>query len=293
MEQSVLLSVGLPVSLFLIMVGMGLTLTLRDFKAASTAPWPLTFGTILQVALLPIIALGIGLLLSLTPVMTVGLVLIAACPGGSTSNLFAFLGRGDVALSIILTVVASVVTIVTLPFFVNMAMSWVMDETVAFQLPVLKTIATLVAIIVVPVALGMLIRHYAPAFSLKAEKGVSAFGFIVMVVVILALVLQVGEGVGLMIRDAGLAAALLNIIGIVLGLGGGRLLGLTRQQAFTVAVELGIKNGTLGLMVAVTLLNSPEMSVASAVYSVLMFAFGVLMIGYGRATGVGGNVKNV
>src|SRR5699024_1281226 len=287
MEQSVLISVWLPVSLFRIMVGMGLTLTLRDFKVASTAPWPLTYGTVLQVAVLPMVALAIGWLLALSPVMIVGLVLIAACPGGSTSNLFAFLGRGDVALSIILTVVASLVTIVTLPFFVNFAMAQVMDETVAFRLPVLKTIITLVAIIVVPVMLGMFIQRRAPVFSAKAEKGVSAFGALVMVVVILALVLQVGEGVWLMIRDAGFAAALLNIAGIVLGLGGGRLFGLTREQAFTVAIELGIKNGTLGLMVAVTLLNSPEMSVASAVYSVLMFAFGLLMIAYGRVTGMG------
>src|SRR5699024_923030 len=175
----------------------------------------------------------------------------------------------------------------TLPFFVNFAMAQVMDETVAFRLPVLKTIITLVAIIVVPVMLGMFIQRRAPVFSAKADKGVSAFGALVMVVVILALVLQVGEGVWLMIRDAGFAAALLNIAGIVLGLGGGRLFGLTREQAFTVAIELGIKNGTLGLMVADTLLNSPAMSGASAVYSVLMFAFGLLMTAYGRVTGMG------
>src|SRR5699024_1656987 len=284
MEQSALISIGLPVSLFLIMMGMGLTLTLRDFKAAGTASWPLTYGTMLQVAILPLVAFGIAIMLGLSAAMTVGLVLIAACPGGSTSNLFAFLGRGDVALSIILTVVASLVVIVTLPFFVNWAMARVMDETVAFQLPVLETIATLVVIIIVPVIIGMTIQHFAPNFSAKAEKGVGVIGDVVMVAIILALAVEVGEGAWGRIREAGLAAALLNVAGIILGLLGGRFFGLTSQQAFTVAVEVGIKTGMLGLTVAVTLLNSQEISVASAVYSVMMFAFGLLMIAYGRVT---------
>lgn len=282
MEHSPLISIGLPISLFLIMVGMGLTLQLRDFKSAASAPWPLAFGIIAQVALLPLIAYLLAILLQLDAYMTVGLVLIAACPGGTTSNLFAFLGRGDVALSILLTVIASLVVIITLPFFVNWAMSQALETTTVIRLPVLKTMATLFAIVLVPVTIGMFIRKKAPNFATKSEKGMNIFGFIVLAGVIIALVVTAGDGIMGMIKEAGIAVVLLNISGILVGLIGGRLAGLNAKQAFTVAVELGIKNGALGLMVALSLLGSKEISTASAVYSVVMFIFGLLMIGYGR-----------
>lgn len=284
MEHSPLISVGLPISLFLIMVGMGLTLQLRDFKKAALAPWPLTFGIVAQVSVLPILAFFLAQLLQLDANMTVGLVLIAACPGGTTSNLFAFLGRGDVALSILLTVIASLVVIVTLPFFVNWAMNEVLQQSVAIRLPVLQTMATLFAIVLVPVAIGMFVRKRAPNFAIKSEKGMNVFGFLVLAGVIAALIVNAGDGIIGMVKQAGLAVVLLNILGILIGLVVGRLCGLNPSQAFTVAVELGIKNGALGLMVALSLLGSKEMSVAAAVYSVVMFIFGVLMIGYGRLT---------
>jgi len=287
MEQSSLVTLGLPISLFLIMMGMGLTLKLNDFKNATLAPWPLTFGTVAQVAVMPVIAYFLAQALQLDPAMTTGLVLIAACPGGTTSNLFAFLGRGDVALSILLTVVASIVTIFTLPFFVSFTMAQVMDQTVAFELPVVKTMLTLFVIVLVPTMIGMWIKKMAPEFSEKSEKATSVFGFLVLAAVIGALIVQAGDGIGGMLKQAGIAVALLNVLGLVFGLVVGRLCGLTRPQAFTVAVELGIKNGTLALMVALSLLHSPEMSVAPAVYSVFMFLFGILMIFYGRITGVG------
>lgn len=284
MEHSALISIGLPISLFLIMVGMGLTLTLKDFKVAALAPWPLAFGVISQLAVLPFVAYAIALLLKLDPTMTVGLVLIAACPGGTTSNLFAFLGRGNVALSILLTVGASILAIVTLPYFVNMFMSKAMETTVVIRLPVLQTMATLFVIVLVPVAIGMWIRKLAPNFAIKSEKAMNVFGFLVLAGVIAALIFEAGEGIGGMLKQAGIAVALLNVLGILYGLLVGRLVGLNRDQAFTVAVELGIKNGALGLMVALSILGSTEISTAPAVYSVFMFIFGMMMIAYGRAT---------
>lgn len=284
MESSALITIGLPISLFIIMVGMGLTLRLQDFKGAALAAWPLTFGTLMQVAALPIFAYCLAALLSLSPAMTVGLVLIAACPGGTTSNLFAFLGRGDVALSILLTVIASLVTIITLPFFVSYTMGAVLDASAMIELPVLRTIATLILIVLLPVMIGMVLRVKFPTLAEKAESGMSVFGFLVLMAVIIAIAVDAGSEIIPMLKEAGLAAALLNLGGIILGLAGGRLLGLTPAQAFTVAVELGIKNGALGVTVALTLLENTQMSVAAAVYSVFMFGFGLLMIAYGRLT---------
>ena len=287
MDQAALVSVGLPAALFLIMVGMGLTLAPKDFREVLVAPRATVYGLVAQIILLPLVGVGLAMSLDLAPALAVGLVIIAACPGGTTSNLFAFLGRGDVALSIVLTVAASLITIVTLPMFTSWALGHFQDSERVLELPVLRTILTLVVIILIPVGIGMTIRHFRQSWAEKGEKLVSIFGLLVLVAVIALLLIDLGEEALVLLRQGGMAVVLLNIIGLVLGMAGGRLMGLPRDQAFTVAIELGIKNGTLGLMVTLTLLHSDAMSVPAAVYGVLMFLFGFLMLGYSRLTGIG------
>ena len=282
MEHSIFISVGLPIALFLIMVGMGLTLVPKDFNSVRRAPWPLGFGVASQLMVLPFIAYGLAALLDLSPTMTVGLVIIAACPGGTTSNLFVFLARGNLALSILLTVIASLLAIITLPFFVNNVVSLALSQTVVIRLPILQTMGALIVIVLVPVILGMWIRKIFPNFAIRSEKAMNLFGFLVLTGVIGAIVYEVGDGIVGMVKEAGLAVILLNLCGILYGLIVGRLCGLTHSDALTVAIELGIKNGALGLMVAMTLLGSTEIAIAPAVYSVSMFAIGMLVIIYGR-----------
>ena len=287
MDQASLVEIGLPAALFLIMVGMGLTLTPKDFREVLIAPRATVYGLVAQIVLLPLVGVGLAMTLDLSPALAVGLVIIAACPGGTTSNLFAFLGRGDVALSIVLTVAASLVTVVTLPMFTSWALGHFRDSDLVLELPVLRTILTLVVIILVPVSIGMTIRHFRQDWAVKGEKLVSVFGLLVLVAVIVMLLVDLGGEALVLLRQGGAAVILLNLIGLGLGLFGGRLIGLSRPQAFTVAIELGIKNGTLGLMVTLTLLQSDAMSVPAAVYGVMMFLFGFLMIGYARLTGSG------
>ncbi len=287
MDQASLVEIGLPAALFLIMVGMGLTLTPKDFREVLIAPRATVYGLVAQIVLLPLVGVGLAMTLDLSPALAVGLVIIAACPGGTTSNLFAFLGRGDVALSIVLTVAASLVTVVTLPMFTSWALGHCRDSDLVLELPVLRTILTLVVIILVPVSIGMTIRHFRQDWAVKGEKLVSVFGLLVLVAVIVMLLVDLGGEALVLLRQGGAAVILLNLIGLGLGLFGGRLIGLSRPQAFTVAIELGIKNGTLGLMVTLTLLQSDAMSVPAAVYGVMMFLFGFLMIGYARLTGIG------
>ncbi len=284
MEQGPLIQIGLPVALFIIMVGMGLTLSVRDFRNVAVYPRSTVIGSVSQILLLPLIAFALIWVLGLSGPIAVGLVVIAACPGGTTSNLFTFLARGNVALSIVLTVLASLITIVTLPLFTNMAMGFYMQAGEQISLPVLQTIATLVVIILLPVSLGMWIRIKAPDLAKRSEGIVSLFGMLVLAALIVAIVIQVGDQFWTLLQSAGLAAAALNVCGIALGFAGGRFTGLPRKEALTVAIELGIKNGTLGLLVTLTLLDSSEMSVPSAVYSLIMFAFGVVLIAYGRMT---------
>ncbi|MQX52719.1 bile acid:sodium symporter family protein [Alcanivorax sediminis] len=293
MGSSALIDIGLPISLFLIMVGMGMTLTPKDFREVVIAPKGTTYGLICQILLLPMVAFGVAVALDLSPALAVGLIVVAACPGGTTSNLFVYLGRGDVALSIVLTVIASLITIVTLPAFTGWALAHFHDAARTIELPVLRTVITLIVIVLLPVAIGMTIKHFKPVLAAKGEKAVGLLGLFVLIAVIAMLLVKLGDEAFELFRKAGVSAIILNVAGIILGMVGGRLIGLSRDQAFTVAIELGIKNGTLGLMVTLTLLHSEAMSVPSAVYGVLMFAFGFLLIGYARLTGIGRNSAQV
>jgi BASS family bile acid:Na+ symporter len=281
-ESSPLISIGLPVSLFIIMVGIGLTLTLRDFGQVTRNPRSIVVGTVAQILLMPLVAFGIAATLGLAPALAVGLVIIAACPGGTTSNLFVLLARGHIALSILLTVSASLITIVTLPFFTNYALQMYFGEAANISLPVGKTIAMLVVIVLLPVSLGMFIRTRAPAAAQKAEGIVSIFGGIVLLLLIIALLWGSRDRLPELLSQAGPAAFLLNLFGIAIGLGVSRLVGLSQKESLAIAVELGIKNGTIALMVALTLLESSEMSIPAVVYSVLMYGFGCILIAMGR-----------
>ncbi|WP_370231373.1 bile acid:sodium symporter family protein [Marinobacter nauticus] len=282
MESSPLISAGLPIALFIIMIGIGMTLTLRDFRQVAVYPKGMIVGTFAQILLMPMVAFGLAYLFGVAPAIAVGLVIIAACPGGTTSNLFVLLARGNIALSIVLTVSASLITILTLPLFTNMALQHFMGTEENISLPVGKTIAMLVVIVLLPVAIGMLVRTRKPELARKAESLVSIFGGIVLAVLIVALLYGVRDQMWDLLKQAGPSTIALNVAGIALGLLAGRVAGLTQRESLAVAVELGVKNGTIGLMVTLTLLESSTMSIPAAVYGVLMFPIGFLLAMYGR-----------
>ncbi|SFM68509.1 bile acid:sodium symporter family protein [Marinobacter zhejiangensis] len=282
MESGPLISFGLPLSLFIIMVGIGMTLTLRDFHQVTVNPRGMIVGSIAQILIMPLVALALAGALGLAPAIAVGLVIIAACPGGTTSNLFVLLARGNVALSILLTVSASLITIISLPFFTNYALGLYFGTSAEISLPVGKTIVMLVGVVLLPVALGMLVRTRAPALAIRAEKIVSLFGGVVLALLIVGLLYGIRDRIGELAAQAGLAALLLNLGGIVIGVVTSRMAGLSQRESLAVAMELGIKNGTIALMVTLTLLESSEMSIPAAVYGVLMFPIGFLLVTYGR-----------
>lgn len=282
MQASPLISIGLPLSLFIIMIGIGMTLTPRDFRQVAVYPRGIIVGTIAQILVMPALASLIIAIFNLSPMIAVGLVIIAACPGGTTSNLFALMARGNVALSIVLTVLANLITIVSLPLFTNLALDLYMGENEAIRLPVERTIMTLGLIVLLPIAIGMMLKSRFPEKAQKAESAVSVFGGVVLAMLVVALVYNVRDQLGELLSQAGPAAIALNLAGIGIALGLSRLTGLTQRESMAVAVELGIKNGTIGLLVTLNLLESEAMSVPSAVYGVLMFFFGFLLTLYGR-----------
>ena len=282
MESGPLISIGLPISLFIIMIGIGMTLTARDFHQVTVKPAGLILGSAAQILLMPLLAFALAWALQLSPAMAVGLVIVAACPGGTTSNLFTLLARGNVALSIVLTVSASMITIMTLPVFTNYALSLYYGTQQDIVLPFGKTVLMLSLIVLLPVAIGMLIKAVQPTLAARAENVVSIFGGLVLALLVAGIIYGIRDRFLELLVQAGPAAIALNLLGVAVGLLSCKLAGLGKREGLAVATELGIKNGTLGLMVTLTLLKSSEMSVPSAIYGVIMFPIGFLLVMYGR-----------
>ena len=170
MESSFLTAVFLPFALFIIMLGMGLGLTVKDFTRIFVEPKAVIIGLIAQLIIVPVVGFLLAMFFPLSPELAVGVVILAACPGGPTSNLVTYLVKGNVALSITLTAISSLVTVFTIPLVVNLAMQQFMAESVALQLPFLKTVIQIAVITLIPVSLGMLTHHYAPTLASTIEK---------------------------------------------------------------------------------------------------------------------------
>lgn len=297
MEQSPLIEIGLPLSLIIIMGGMGLGLTPNDFYRVVKRPRAMFVGTVAQIVLIPLaaVALGLGKLMGLTPAIAVGLVIIAACPGGTTSNIFTLLARGNVALSITLTVISSTITILTIPVFTNLALSLHSMEATeqTFQLPVLRTVFTLLVVTVLPVLGGMVVRRLSLSTAQKAEPYVGRFGLVVLILIIAGIIHATRDEIVALVAQAGPAATALCIVGIGIGFATSRLLGVTRRDGLTIAIEVGTKNATIGLMVTLTLLKSAEMAIPSAVYGLVMYVFGGLLVVLGRRWSVAESPERV
>ena len=283
MQDNPVIAIGLPVALAVIMVGIGLSLTLADFRAQARTPRATIIGTLGQVLVVPAIGIAVALLMDLPPIMAMGLVLVAACPGGSTSNLVTYLARGNVALSIILTVVASLVVIVTLPGWMDVAGRLLPDAAgLQVTVPLGQTFGLLVGVILVPVAIGMVIRAKAPALAATLERGMSALGALVLILAIAAVAVDLGGEIVDMVVATGPAVLVFNLAVILVGGALAWIARIDRASQLALAVEYGIKNSTLGLVIALTVVGDEEFAVPAAVYSIVMYLTAVIVIAIGR-----------
>lgn len=282
METNIITQVFLPLALFVIMLGMGLSLVPNDFKRVLFFPKSVAVGVILKLLFIPLLTFGILYLIPLQPELAVGFVLLAACPGGATTNLITNLAKGDVALSITLTAIASTITVFTIPIIVNLGLVQFMGESQEIHLPFLKTIGQILAITVVPVVLGMIINKKFPALSLKSEKPVKIISAVFLVLIIAAALLKERDNVVDFFKQAGPVAFLLNVAGMLLGYFITKFLTKNKEQAVTVGVEVGVVNGTLGIAIAAGILQNSVMTIPSAIYSIIMFPTVALMIYIGN-----------
>jgi BASS family bile acid:Na+ symporter len=279
MQGNLLTEVFLPLALTIIMLGMGLSLTIKDFKAITIEPKAVLTGLFCQLILLPVIAFALMYFWELKPEFAVGIILLSACPGGATSNLYSYLGKCDVALSVALTAISSFITIFTIPFLVNFAMSVFMGEGKYIALPVVKTILQILIITIVPIIIGMCLRSWKSNFARQAEKPFQIASGIFIAIIVLGAILKDRENVIPFFQETGLPTLILNILAIILSLVTAKLLGLNFRQSSTISIESGIQNGTLGITIASssTLLNNPTIAIPSAIYSLIMFITGSII----------------
>ena len=278
MESSFLTAVFLPLALFIIMLGMGLGLTIADFKRIAIAPKPIILGLLAQLLLLPLVGFLLASLFPLSPELAVGVMILAACPGGATSNMLTYLAGGNVALSISLTAISSLITVFTIPLVVNIAMQSFLGENTLLQLPFFETVLQIAIITLIPVSLGMILRRYVPAFAAKAEAWVKWLSLFFLALIIVGLLLKERESVLSFFVQVGWVTLALNLTTMALGYVLSSIARLNRKSTVAITNEVGIQNGTLAIAVASTptLLNNPTMAIPAAIYSLLMFLTGGL-----------------
>ena len=265
-------------SLIIIMLGMGLSLVVDDFKRIIVYPRAILVGLTNQIIILPLIGFGIASLFPVKPEIAIGIMILASCPGGPTSNLIAHLAKADTALSVTLTSLSSFITILTIPFIINFSLVHFLEEGQYIQLPVLKTIMQILMIIVIPVSIGMIIRRYREEFALRMSKPVRTASGIVLALIIIGIVLKEKANFVSYFQQAGIVALVLNVSTMVVGYYSAKLFGIIDKRAVSISIESGIQNGTLAISIAVVLLGSTAFAIAPAVYSLIMFGTGGIII---------------
>ena len=272
---SALTTIGLPVALGIIMLGLGLSLTLGDFARVLKQPKAVIIALLCQLVVLPAICFGLVLAFQLPPVLAVGMMMLAASPGGTTANLYSHLFRGDIALNISLTAVNSVIAVITLPVITNLAIAYFepFDDRLGLQW---SKALEVFAIVLLPVALGMIVRRFWPRFAAGMDKPVRIASVLILIVVIAGAVAANWTLLVENFTQLALITVLFCLISLAIGFVVPQLLRVGRRQAIATSFEIGIHNATLAIVIAQSVLGSVELSLPAAVYGVLMFfiAFG-------------------
>ena len=263
---------SLPFAIGIVMLGLGLSLTLDDFRRLGRYPKAAVVALLCQLVLLPAICFGLVLAFRLPPELAVGMLLVAASPGGPTANLYSHLFGGNVALNVTLTATNSVLSVVTLPIVVNLSAGYFLPGGAALGLQFDKMVQVF-SMVVVPVAIGMLVRAWTPELARRLKLPVRVLSVVVLAGAIFAVLYAERENLVDYFVSVGIAALVFNIVSLLIGYGVPRLAGVDHRAAVAAGFEIGIHNTGLAITVALTpaLLNSAEMAIPGAVYGIVMF----------------------
>jgi BASS family bile acid:Na+ symporter len=271
MQDSSLSLLFLP-ALVIIMLGLGLSLTVQDFRKVLAAPKAMIVALVFQTIVLPILCLGVVYAFGLEAALAVGMMLLAASPGGTSSNLYSHLAGGDLALNITLTAINSVLAIVTMPLIVNLSLAHFLEADQAIPLQFTKMMQVFV-VVLGPMIAGMWLRHRFPGLVERTARPVKILSLLFLIGAVLAALIQEWETVLAWGPVVGLAALTFNLISLAVGFIGPRAAGIERRQAISIGLEIGIHNAVLAMAIALSplQLNNPTMAMPAAIYGLIAY----------------------
>jgi BASS family bile acid:Na+ symporter len=284
MSQSVVFSLLLPAALILIMFGLGLSLRIADFAVAVLNPKPLIVALLCQVVLLPIVCFALVVVSGLSPALAMGMMLLAASPGGSSAIIYTHLANGDTALSITLNVVNTAISLVTLPLVANFSMLYFYGSEVEIPLT-LDKFAQLILLAALPAALGIAFRNRRPSAAERLERPVKVFAIAFLVGVIFYAVVTQFDVIVKWAPVVGLIGLIFNLCSLGVGYSIPMVFGLHPRQAIAIAMDIGVHNAAFVITLAMSeyFLNNAEMAVPPAIYALIAYVTASLaVVGYKR-----------
>lgn len=274
MQESIISSVILPLAIAIIMVTLGMTLTIADFRRVFTQPKPIFIGLFCQMILLPLLGFAVAGIFALPAIYAISLVLLAVSPDGATSNLIIHAGDGDRALGITLTAITNMLAFLTIPFGLGIAYNLYGTGALNIDFPVVDTMIQVAVITLIPTLIGMGIRQWKPEFAENSKRWSKTFATVFLFLVILALIAQNWD---VIVRDGprfAPAFIILNVASLIIGYFVPRLLKVDYIQSMTIAIETGLQNSTVSITVAITLLNNNDMAIIPGLYAIWMYVTG-------------------
>ena len=276
--MNIVTDVILPLALAFIMFALGLGLTGEDFLRVARQPRDFFVGAFSQIILLPIIAFILVKIWPIAPELAIGVMIIAAAPGGVTSNLLTYFAKGDVALSISLTAIISLLCVVTIPFIVLTSIGLLADTSIAQDISLLSMARDMFLIVTVPVILGMLFRKFIPTAAIRFEPMAKKVSIVLFVLVLLGAIAAEKENIVSYFAQAGLITLLLNVIMMVVAFYLAQLFASGVKQKKCITIECGLQNGTLAIFVATSIFGGGMYVIPAATYSLIMFATSLVFV---------------
>ena len=280
--MGIITDVVLPLSLAFIMFSLGLALKSSDFTRVIKQPKDFLIGAFSQIIILPLVALIIVVLWPLSPELAVGVMLIAAAPGGATSNIITSFAKGDVALSVSLTAIISLLCVITIPIIVLFSLNILMDTSTAKSISIGDIAIKMFLIVTVPVIIGMLFRKFLSSISISFEPLAKKISAVLFVLVLLGAIVAEKDNVVSYFAQAGLVTLVLNLLMMFIAFYIGKLFASGISQQKTITVECGLQNGTLAIVVATTLFDGGLYLIPAATYSLIMFFTSLIYVYFAR-----------
>ncbi|MAH02965.1 MAG: symporter [Candidatus Pelagibacter sp.] len=276
--MGIVVDVFLPLALAFIMFALGLGLTGKDFVRVAKQPRDFFVGAISQVILLPIIAFILVKIWPITPELAIGVMIIAAAPGGVTSNLLTSFAKGDVALSISLTAIISLLCVITIPFIVLTSVGLLADSDITQDISLIGMVRDMFLIVTVPVILGMLFRRFASGIASTFEPIAKKISTVLFVLVLLGAIAAERENVVSYFAQAGLITLVLNVVMMVVAYFVAQSLASGTEQKKCITIECGLQNGTLAIFVATSIFGGGMYVIPAATYSLIMFGTSLIFV---------------